>query len=136
VVVDERDKDTVGDCRFGNGCRTGPRQSLTASSIKSQRVIKNDFYVDDLITGGESDEECIQLYQEISDTLKTAGMSLRKWCTSSQTVLNQLPMLPSELNYILPLKEGDTVGTLGVLRGIHLEIVSNLISRTGVHLSE
>jgi hypothetical protein len=28
VVVDERDKDTVGDCRFDKGCRTGPRQPL------------------------------------------------------------------------------------------------------------
>jgi hypothetical protein len=28
VAVDEKDKDTVGDCRFDNGCRTGPRQKL------------------------------------------------------------------------------------------------------------
>jgi hypothetical protein len=38
VVVDERDNGTVGDGRFGNGCRTGPRQDKGRDSILKTNV--------------------------------------------------------------------------------------------------
>jgi hypothetical protein len=34
LVADERDKETVGNGRFGNGCHTGPRQ-MTSSNLKN-----------------------------------------------------------------------------------------------------
>jgi hypothetical protein len=41
VAVDEKDKDTVGDCRFDNGCRTGPRQN-TRKSLFGQKSHDNN----------------------------------------------------------------------------------------------
>jgi len=32
-------------------------------------VIRNDFYVDDLLIGAETTEECFQLFKDVSDTL-------------------------------------------------------------------
>lgn len=88
--------------------------SSTAPSKLSQRAIRNDFYVDDLLSGGESEEECFQLYKEVLETLNSAGMSLRKWCTSSKGLLTQLPTVQDEPNYLLQLNENDTVNTLGI----------------------
>jgi hypothetical protein len=34
LVVDESDKGTVGDGRFGNDCRTGPRQPAYTNTMR------------------------------------------------------------------------------------------------------
>lgn len=40
----------------------------SAPSQVSQRAIHDDFYVDDLLSDGESIDECLQLYKEVADT--------------------------------------------------------------------
>ncbi|XP_060860141.1 uncharacterized protein LOC132937334 [Metopolophium dirhodum] len=72
-----------------------------ASRSNTQRTIRDDFYVDDLLSGGESIEDCLNLYNDISNILLSAGMSLRKWCTNSSVLSNQLvrtrPKLPTQV---------------------------------------
>lgn len=65
-----------------------PELLSNASTIMSQRAIVNDFYVDDFLSGGTTDDECYKLFKEVSSTLYSASFPLRKWCTNSKTLLD------------------------------------------------
>lgn len=51
-------------------------------------IVKRDFYVDDLITGGNSVEEVIEIRQQVTDLLKQGNFEIRKWCSNDESVLN------------------------------------------------
>ena len=59
-------------------------------------VVLEDFYVDDCLTGAESEDEAIQLRAELNTLLNCAGMILRKWRSSSERVLNSIPEILRE----------------------------------------
>ncbi|XP_039299277.1 uncharacterized protein LOC120355056 isoform X4 [Nilaparvata lugens] len=54
-------------------------------------AIKNDFYVDDFISGCSTVEQAIDLLRQIRDTLSNGGFELRKWLSNSNEVLNSIP---------------------------------------------
>lgn len=87
----------------------------SAPNETAQRAIKDDFYVDDLLTGAETSDECFQLYKDVSDTLASNCLPLRKWCKSSSEVLSKLPNSGTDPNYVLQLGEHDAVSTLFVM---------------------
>ncbi|KAM7280957.1 uncharacterized protein ISCGN_005922 [Ixodes scapularis] len=49
-------------------------------------VLRNSFYVDDLVTGTATEEEAIKLYHDAKSIMQNAGMTLRKWTTNSQAL--------------------------------------------------
>ncbi|GJQ83979.1 hypothetical protein Trydic_g5713 [Trypoxylus dichotomus] len=53
-------------------------------------AINNDFYVDDLLTGSQSEQELISLSKNIDAVLKQACFELRKWNSNSHHVLQPL----------------------------------------------
>ncbi|KAF0732688.1 Integrase catalytic domain-containing protein [Aphis craccivora] len=80
----------------------------------TKRAIKQDFYVDDFISGADSVEEGLQLYANVSAALQGAGMPLRKWCSNSNTLLSQIPHSQSDPTFVLRLNEEETISTLGL----------------------
>jgi len=77
--------------------------AFSAPSETAQKAIKDDFYVNDLLTGAESSDECFQLYKDVSDTLASRCLPLKKWCTSSFEVLSKLPNSGTDPNHVLQL---------------------------------
>ncbi|CAI6373542.1 unnamed protein product [Macrosiphum euphorbiae] len=47
---------------------------------KAVKAIRRDFYMDDLMTGAETIDECKMLQSQISMFLESAKLPLRKWC--------------------------------------------------------
>lgn len=45
-------------------------------------IVKNDFYVDDVLSGAKTLPECIEMQQQLTSMLIRAGMKLHKWCGS------------------------------------------------------
>ena len=56
------------------------------SDEKLIRKLKNSFYVDDLVAGGQTDETTIELYQKSKNLLSDGGFKLRKWLSNSPKV--------------------------------------------------
>lgn len=79
-----------------------------------KRIISQDFYVDDLITGSHSSEKCYALYNSLQSTLNSYGFVLRKWCSNSQELMEHIPDSPNDPNFIVKLDEGSVVNTLGL----------------------
>ncbi|CAI6368824.1 unnamed protein product [Macrosiphum euphorbiae] len=81
---------------------------------KLNRVITQDFYVDDLLSGGASEDECYQIYSSLVKHFSPAGFPLRKWCSNSVNLINQIPSACNDPTFVLKLSENDTVTALGL----------------------
>lgn len=54
------------------------------------RVALNDLYVDDLLTGADTELELNTVYNEVTQLLKSGGFELSKWATNSATVASSI----------------------------------------------
>ncbi|CAK1589477.1 unnamed protein product [Parnassius mnemosyne] len=54
---------------------------------KISEIIIHDFYVDDLLTGGDSIQDALDIHNKVSSELATAGMNLRKWKSNEPRVI-------------------------------------------------
>jgi len=82
---------------------------------KAAQVLSNNFYVDDLLSGTTTIKDAIQLRQELSTLLQTAGFTLRKWASNNQQFLDTIPEDLKESQQTLSLDNKDGVSTLGLL---------------------
>ncbi|XP_036347058.1 uncharacterized protein LOC118756401, partial [Rhagoletis pomonella] len=51
------------------------------------KIIRSDFYVDDLISGGDTIEEVMQMKQQVKQLLRRGDFPIRKWCSNEAVVL-------------------------------------------------
>jgi hypothetical protein len=77
-------------------------------------VLSNDFYVDDLLSGTSALEEAIEMQQQLTTLLQTAGLQLRKWASNHSSLLDTIPKELQETQ-TLSLDNEDGVTTLGLL---------------------
>ncbi|XP_053691419.1 uncharacterized protein LOC128739943 [Sabethes cyaneus] len=78
-------------------------------------VLKQDFYVDDLLTGSDNLDTLLQTNQQLCQLLKQAGFSLRKWSANKSTVLQHIPEKDRETLEVLELDQSPSIKTLGLL---------------------
>lgn len=78
----------------------------------ASRVVTEDFYVDDMITGGGTIEEAVRIRQQVTTLLDKAGFPLHKWCTNDDRILDGVPEMQRETH--LPLDSSTTTKTLGI----------------------
>jgi hypothetical protein len=76
-------------------------------------VLKNEFYVDDLISGHNSIEEAKQLQKSLIELLRGGGMNLRKWSANHPALLENLTEDQISTN-IFDFKHEDSMRTLGL----------------------
>ena len=54
------------------------------------QVIDSDIYIDDVMTGTETDEEATELLHQLKSFLHEGGFSIRRWCSNSAKVLDSV----------------------------------------------
>ncbi|XP_053687025.1 uncharacterized protein LOC128736564 [Sabethes cyaneus] len=80
------------------------------------RVIKKDFYVDDMLTGTDSLEEGKMLAAEVIELMSSAGFMLRKWNSNSAELLSTVPQELRDTRASLELdSSSSSVKTLGLI---------------------
>lgn len=77
---------------------------------EASKATLENFYVDDILAGGNSVEETIELQNQLINMLKTAGMNLRKWSANDTRLLEQIP----EENLEKLNNTNECIKTLGV----------------------
>lgn len=55
------------------------------------KIIKEDFYVDDLLSGAETPAEATTIIEQISTSLRAGGFELRKWASNQEYILRSIP---------------------------------------------
>jgi len=61
-----------------------------------------------------TDEECLDIHKQVHSILGTAGFPLRKWCSSSSTLLNSLPHNQKDPNFMVNIIETEVLSMLGL----------------------
>lgn len=56
----------------------------------ASRCISQDFYVDDVLSGGTSVEQCVKLRDELIQLLRKGGFQLSKWASNNDQILTGL----------------------------------------------
>ncbi|XP_049316212.1 uncharacterized protein LOC109579356 [Bactrocera dorsalis] len=79
---------------------------------KLQKIIKEDFYMDDLMTGANSVEECKYIQRNISKHLQEFGFHLRKWLSNQNSITNNISNTGD--NEVIQIEENEAVKTLGL----------------------
>ena len=73
-----------------------------------------DFYVDDLITGGDTINEVHVILHQVSNLLEKGNFIIRKWSSNNLSVLNGIPSDQHEK--LLKFHDGtDVTKTLGLV---------------------
>lgn len=80
---------------------------------EASKVIDQDFYMDDWISGSESVSGAINLCNDVSEVLRSGGFELQKWASNSKEVLDHLRDKYS-LAPILVFGETEKTKTLGL----------------------
>ncbi|XP_041451992.1 uncharacterized protein LOC121405379 [Drosophila obscura] len=76
-------------------------------------ALQQEFYVDDLISGGNSVAEVMEKMRQTSSLLSCGNFKLRKWCSSNQEVLDGIP--EDDVKKFLRFHDGsDITKTLGL----------------------
>jgi Pao retrotransposon peptidase len=80
----------------------------------ASKVLKQDFYVDDLMSGSNSKETARKIIKEIINMFQAGKMVIRKWTSNHPDILKMVPS-NLKLDAIIELNKEETVKTLGVL---------------------
>ncbi|XP_055307905.1 uncharacterized protein LOC129572027 [Sitodiplosis mosellana] len=61
-------------------------------------VLREDCYMDDVLSGADSVEEAAMLSEQLTDLMKSGQFRLRKWSSNSYEFLNRIPKEEREIN--------------------------------------
>lgn len=78
------------------------------------KTVKNDFYVDDCLTGADSLTEAMKIRDEVNKILLSAGLRLRKWCANHDKLLQGISMEDTIPLVKLDDAEDNSIKTLGL----------------------
>ncbi|XP_070169681.1 uncharacterized protein [Polyergus mexicanus] len=78
----------------------------------ASKTLREDFYVDDLLTGTSSIEEAQELRDKLIQLLARGGFHLRQWCSNEPMFLE--PLLERSIDPHICLSESETQKTLGI----------------------
>lgn len=70
-------------------CLVTLAEEVKRENPKVTEVISRDFYMDDMMTGYDTVDECMLLQRHIYITaiLESAKLPLRKWCSNSHSII-------------------------------------------------
>lgn len=77
------------------------------------QITKTDYYMDDLLSGGETEGQAVNIYNEMNKLMNSGGFMLQKWSSNSEAVLQYIGKNKCD-DHELPLKVNSVVKVLGV----------------------
>ncbi|KAL0810597.1 hypothetical protein ABMA28_010714 [Loxostege sticticalis] len=82
----------------------------------ASQITKTDFYIDDLMTGCDTESQALQIYEEMSQLMTSGGFTLQKWTSNSKRLLQHIIVdnqSTKESNSV-PIKSDNMLKVLGV----------------------
>lgn len=81
---------------------------------QAAEVVKKDFYMDDGMSGFDTEEMCIKLCRDLKELLSRGKFELRKFVSNSTRVLESIPAADREIKLPMEINLDNTVKTLGI----------------------
>ncbi|XP_060855155.1 uncharacterized protein LOC132932813 [Metopolophium dirhodum] len=90
-----------------------------------QKVIYQDLYVDDVVTGADSEEEALKLQQEVIKVFERGKFELRKWSSNAPALLEAVPIEHRKTdNFTFDEPQSDYTKVLGLKWEPNLDMLS------------
>ncbi|XP_060810246.1 uncharacterized protein LOC132904333 [Amyelois transitella] len=80
----------------------------------ASEITKRDFYVDDLMTCCETEEEAIQIYTEMNKLMEAGGFQLQKWSSNNKVLLQFIDQYNQKPAPSIHIKADNMVKVLGI----------------------
>lgn len=80
---------------------------------RAAQILKNDLYVDDLLTGADSLEEIVQIRDEIIFLLRRGGFVIRQWASNHHNALDKIEEKIVDLDHMI--EKNPILKTLGIV---------------------
>lgn len=77
-------------------------------------ITLNSFYVDDVLSGADNIESCVDFQKQLIDMLASGGFTLRKWVSNCEAILQKVPPEHRECQLPLNIDDGGSIKTLGI----------------------
>lgn len=68
-------------------------------------IVLSDFYVDDLLTGGDTQQELREAYHQVTDLLRSGGFELSKWITNDTALAMEISQRQN-VELVFPIESG------------------------------
>ncbi|XP_045446386.1 uncharacterized protein LOC123654528 [Melitaea cinxia] len=78
------------------------------------KIILNDFYMDDVMTGSETLEDAYKIYKELTGVLAKGGFPLQKWKSNAKEILAKIWKAKGNKDEELRIRVDDTTKILGL----------------------
>lgn len=91
-----------------------PAYDEAANYPIAAQVVENDFYVDDFFTGAATVTETLELREQFNGMLSRGGLTMRKWASNCEAVLEGIPPENRALQHSNDLDRDQTIKTLGL----------------------
>lgn len=82
---------------------------------RATQILKHDFYVDDVLSGGNTINEAITMQKELKNLLQSGGFQLRKWSSNCSELLNKVTKEDRETSLPLEIHQDNVIKTLGII---------------------
>ncbi|XP_028168875.1 uncharacterized protein LOC114358909 [Ostrinia furnacalis] len=79
------------------------------------KILKEDFYMDDVLSGFDSAAEAIEACKQMTEILKRGGFELQKWSSNSAEFMKSIKPEDRSTKVQLNLKIDGTIKALGIL---------------------
>lgn len=80
----------------------------------ASRVTLRNFYVDDLLTGADTEEAAMNLQRKLTHMLASGGFQLRNWISNNTELLSTIPEEEREVQLPMSIEMADTTKTFGI----------------------
>ncbi|XP_076660445.1 uncharacterized protein LOC143363797 [Halictus rubicundus] len=97
---------------------------------RAARVLREDFYVDDMLTGADTFEEAVATINEIQLLCAKGGFKLRKWATNKEGLIHALTDKAESVHLKLDLDT--TIKTLGVYWNARTDAISYMVKESAL----
>ncbi|XP_059050688.1 uncharacterized protein LOC131845624 [Achroia grisella] len=77
-------------------------------------ITKRDFYVDDLMTGCETEDKAEEIYKQLNQLLNSGGFQLQKWNSNSSSFLQFIGQNNQDDAQSLTVKSNSIIKVLGI----------------------
>ena len=78
------------------------------------RIVLQDFYVDDVLSGANSIDEAKNICKQLTQLLQRGGFELHKWSSNNDAVVTSIRGSNENNSSPLSINQGDSVKTLGL----------------------
>ncbi|XP_063386868.1 uncharacterized protein LOC134672845 [Cydia fagiglandana] len=80
----------------------------------ASKTIKEDFFMDDLMTGSDTVQEAVDVAKQITEILKKGGFALQKWASNSTDFLKEFEPSERSTHVKIDFELGGTIKALGL----------------------